>query len=80
MIAINLSEKHAVILKDMLSAKPMSCSSEEFTQMKGEVLAQIRNQQFDEGDELPWDTDTAWSRYEQICTALSGCQLASQYK
>lgn len=30
--------------------------------------------------EPPWDTDTAWSRYEQICTALSGCQLASQYK
>lgn len=78
MITINLSEEHAseirAILMHCLKRKLFS-ASESLT----EVVEQIRNQEFDD-DELPWDTDTAWSRYEQICTALSGCQLASQYK
>lgn len=78
MITINLSEEHAAEIKAVL----MHCLSRKLfsaSESLAEVVNQIRNQEFD-GDELPWDTNTAWSRYEQICTALSGCQLASQYK
>lgn len=79
MITINLSEEHAAELKAVLQHslinKKYSC-----IEVLSEAITQIQNQQFDEEDELPWDTDTAWSLYEQICTALSGCQLASQYK
>lgn len=78
MIVINLSERQAkeikAVLMNCLNRKLFS-ASESLT----EVVEQISNQEFD-GDELPWDTDTAWSRYEQICTTLSGCQLESQYK
>lgn len=79
MITINLSEEHAAEIKAVLMHclnRKLFSASESLT----EVVTQIRNQEFDDEDELPWDTDTAWSRYEQICTALSGCQLASQYK
>lgn len=79
MITINLSEEHAAeiraILMHCLSRKLFSASESIV-----EVIDQIKNQEFDDNEELPWDTDTAWGRYEQICTALSGCQLASQYK
>lgn len=78
MITINLSEEHAAEIKAVL----MHCLNRELFSASGsltEVVEQIRNQEFDD-EELPWDTDTAWIRYEQICTALSGCQLASQYK
>lgn len=77
MITINLSEEHASEIKAVL----MHCLNRKLfsaSESLGEVVNQIRNQEFDE-DELPWDADTAWSRYEQICTTLSGCQLASQY-
>lgn len=79
MITINLSEEHA----DEIRAILMHCLSQRLfsaSESLIEVIDQIKNQEFDDNDELPWDTDTAWSRYEQICTALSGCQLASQYK
>lgn len=79
MIVINLSERQAKEIKEVLMHclnRKLFSASESIT----EVVTQIRNQEFDEDDELPWDTDTAWSRYEQVCTALSGCQLASQYK
>lgn len=79
MITINLSEEHASEIKAVLMhclSRKLFSASESLT----EVVNQIRNQEFDDEDELPWDTDTAWSRYEQICTALSGCQLARQYK
>lgn len=78
MITINLSEGHAFALKVALQyfdSKGMFQDSGAIA----EALNQIRNQEFDD-DEVSWDTDTAWNRYEQICTALSGCQLASQYK
>lgn len=78
MIAINLSEDHAFALKVALQYFDSKGMFQDSGAIE-EVLNQIRNQEFDE-DELPWDTDTSWSRYEQICTALSGCQLASQYK
>ncbi|AFM76557.1 hypothetical protein F856_gp05 [Enterobacteria phage vB_EcoS_Rogue1] len=79
MITINLSEEHAAEIKTVLMHclnRKLFSASESLT----EVVTQIRNQEFDDKDDLPWDTDTAWSRYEQVCTALSGCQLASQYK
>lgn len=79
MITINLSEEHASEIKAVLMhclSRKLFSASESLT----EVVNQIRNQEFDDEDELPLDTDTAWSRYEQICTALSGCQLARQYK
>lgn len=79
MITINLSEEHATEVRAVL----MHCLIQKLFSVSEsliEVIDQIKNQEFDDSDELPWDTDTAWSRYEQICTALSGCQLASQYK
>lgn len=79
MIVINLSERQAKEIKSVLMHclnRKLFSESESLT----EVVTQIRNQEFDDSEELPWHTDTAWSRYEQICTALSGCQLASQYK
>lgn len=79
MITINLSEEHAAeikaVLQHLLIDKKYTC-----TEALSEAITQIQNQQFDDADEPPWDTNTAWSRYEHICTALSGCQLASQYK
>lgn len=83
MITINLSEDHAAELKAALQYSLINKKynwTESLSVALSETIAQIMNQQFDDEDELPWDTDTAWSRYEQICTALSGCQLASQYK
>lgn len=77
MITINLSEEHASELKTALQyfdSKRMFQSSGVIT----ETLNQIRNQEFE--DVLPWEEDLAWLEYEKICTTLSGCQLASQYK
>ncbi|MCF0178617.1 MAG: hypothetical protein HUJ97_00020 [Bacteroidales bacterium] len=77
MITINLSEEHASALKVALQyfdSKGMFQDSG----VIAETLSQIRNQEFE--DFLPWEEDLAWPEYEQICTALSGCQLASQYK
>ncbi|AGC35361.1 hypothetical protein FDI67_gp03 [Escherichia phage phiKP26] len=77
MITINLSEEHAAEIRAILMhclSRKMFSASESLT----EVVNQIRNQEFE--DILPWEEDLAWLEYEQICTALSGCQLASQYK
>ncbi|QQM15562.1 hypothetical protein BECP10_00074 [Escherichia phage vB_EcoS-BECP10] len=77
MITINLSEEHAAEIRAILMhclSRKMFSASESLT----EVVNQIRNQEFE--DILPWEEDLAWLEYEQICTALSGCQLDSQYK
>ncbi|WCI99780.1 CopG family transcriptional regulator [Escherichia phage vB_EcoS-UDF157lw] len=77
MILINLSERQAKEIKAVLMHcinRKLFSSSESLT----EVVNQIRNQEFE--DILPWEEDLAWLEYEQVCTALSGCQLASQYK
>lgn len=77
MIVINLSERQAKEIKAVLMHcinRKLFSSSESLT----EVLEQIRNQEFE--DILPWEEDLAWLEYEKICTTLSGCKLASQYK
>lgn len=77
MITINLSERQAKEIKAVL----MHCINRKLfssSESLKEVIEQIRNQEFE--DVLPWEEDLAWLEYEQICTALSGCQLASQYK
>lgn len=77
MIVINLSERQAKEIKAVL----MHCLNRKLfsaPESLKEVLEQIRNQEFE--DMLPWEEDLAWLEYEQICTDLSGCQLASQYK
>lgn len=77
MITINLSEEHASEIKAVL----MHCLNRKLfsaSESLKEVVDQIRNQEFE--DVLPCEEDLAWLEYEQICTTLSGCQLASQYK
>ncbi|AHY83215.1 hypothetical protein [Escherichia phage e4/1c] len=77
MIVINLSERQAKEIKAVMMHclnRKLFSSSESLT----EVVEQIRNQEFE--DVLPWEEDLAWLEYEKICTVLSGCQLASQYK
>lgn len=77
MITINLSERQSKEIKAALMHcinRKLFSSSESLM----EVVEQIRNQEFE--DTLPWEEDLAWLECEQICTAPSGCQLASQYK
>lgn len=50
MITINLSEKQAATLKQLLASQPMQCSAVEFSEMVEEVRNQINNQQFDVSD------------------------------
>lgn len=50
MITINLPDKQAVILKQILATHPMQGSADEFSEMVKEVRAQINNQQFDENE------------------------------
>lgn len=50
MITINLSDKQAATLKQLLASQPMQCSSDEFSEMVKEVRTQINNQQFDENE------------------------------
>ncbi|WRH07522.1 hypothetical protein [Escherichia phage phiA2-1] len=50
MITINLSDKQATILKQLISSQPMQCSAVEFSEMVKEVCTQINNQQFDVSD------------------------------
>ena len=50
MITINLSDKQAVTLKQLLASQPMQCSADEFSEMVKEVRTQINNQQFDENE------------------------------
>lgn len=77
MITINLSEEHASEIKAVLMHclnRKLFSASESLT----EVAMQIRNQEIDEC--INPSEELAWLEYEKICTALSGCQLASQYK
>ncbi|WWD11026.1 hypothetical protein CPL00134L_CDS0031 [Escherichia phage Phagiculus] len=77
MITINLSEEQASEIKTVLMHclnRKLFTASESLT----EVVEQICNQEFE--DVLSCEEDLAWLEYEKICTALSGCQLASQYK
>ncbi|ATI17056.1 hypothetical protein [Escherichia phage IMM-001] len=50
MITINLSDKQAATLKQLLSSQPMRCSAVEFSGMVKDVCTQISNQQFDVSD------------------------------
>lgn len=50
MITINLSDKQATTLKQLLAAETMQCSASEFSEMVKEVRTQINNQQFDENE------------------------------
>lgn len=50
MITINLSDKQAAILKQLLSSQTMQCSADEYYEMVKEVGTQINNQQFDVSD------------------------------
>lgn len=50
MITINLSDKQAAILKQLLASHPMKCSVDEYYEMVKEVRTQINNQQFDVSD------------------------------
>ncbi|AQY55265.1 hypothetical protein HOR71_gp11 [Escherichia phage vB_EcoS_ESCO41] len=50
MITINLSDKQAVILKQLLATQTMQCTDDEFSEMVKEVRTQINNQQFDENE------------------------------
>ena len=50
MITINLSDKQAATLKQLLSSQPMHCSADEFSEMVKEIRTQINNQQFDVSD------------------------------
>lgn len=50
MVTINLSDKQAATLKQLLASKPMQCSADEFSEMVKEVRTQINNQQFDENE------------------------------
>lgn len=50
MITINLSDKQAAALKQLLASQPMQCSADEFSEMVKEVRTQINNQQFDENE------------------------------
>lgn len=50
MITINLSDKQAVILKQLLATQTMQCTADEYYEMVKEVRTQINNQQFDENE------------------------------
>ena len=50
MITINLSDKQAAILKQLLAIQNMQCSTDEYYEMVKEVRNQINNQQFDVSD------------------------------
>lgn len=50
MITINLSDKQAATLKQLLARQPMQCSADKFSVMVKEVRTQINNQQFDVSD------------------------------
>lgn len=50
MITINLSDKQAAILKQLLETQTMQCTADEFFEMVKEVRTQISNQQFDENE------------------------------
>lgn len=50
MVTINLSDKQATTLKQLLTSDPMQCSADEFSEMVKEVRTQINNQQFDESE------------------------------
>lgn len=50
MITINLSDKQAIILKQLLANQTMKCTADEFSEMVKEVRTQINNQQFDENE------------------------------
>ena len=50
MITINLSDKQAAILKQLLAIQNMKCSTDEYYEMVKEVRNQINNQQFDVSD------------------------------
>lgn len=50
MITINLSDKQAATLKQLLASQPMQCSADEFSEMVKEARTQINNQQFDENE------------------------------
>ncbi|WNO25514.1 hypothetical protein [Escherichia phage vB_EcoM_50EP] len=50
MITINLSDKQAATLKQLLASQTMQCSADEFSEMVKEVRTQINNQQFDENE------------------------------
>ena len=50
MITINLSDKQAATLKQLLASQPMQCSAYELSEMVKEVRTQINNQQFDENE------------------------------
>ena len=50
MITINLSDKQAVIIKQLLANQTMQGAADEFSEMVKEVRTQINNQQFDENE------------------------------
>ena len=50
MITINMSDKQADILKQLLATQTMKCTGDEFSEMVKEVRTQINNQQFDENE------------------------------
>lgn len=50
MITINLSEKDASTLKQLLSGNPVHTNVYNFGEVEREVIAQINNQQFDVSD------------------------------
>lgn len=50
MITINLSDKQAATLKQLLATQHMQCTADEFSEMVKEVRTQINNQQFDENE------------------------------
>lgn len=61
MISINLSDKQAAILKQLLASQNMQCSSDEYCEMIKEVRTQINNQQFDVSD------FESSRQYESLC-------------
>lgn len=50
MITINLSDKQADTLKQLLACQTIQCSADEYYEMVKEVRTQINNQQFDENE------------------------------
>lgn len=50
MITINLSDKQAAILKQLLASQTIQFSADEYYEMVKEVRTQINNQQFDVND------------------------------
>ncbi|ATW61796.1 hypothetical protein HOS46_gp19 [Escherichia phage DTL] len=50
MITINLSDKQAATLKQLLASQTMQRSADEYYEMVKEVRTQINNQQFDVSD------------------------------